>query len=300
MDTLFQFHNATSTFQLVGCHFGIKPQGWSYPKHHHHLYELSCCMEGGITQNINGIEVSVEAGDWLLLKPGVKHSLHNTSPFHYAFFNFHFDIDDLGVRNRLGAAPFLIIPSSPAEESRLPGLLQQCEAMMHKGSWKDGEAEPESRIIELAAHEHLALQGYIMLIIHEVIVLANSLDSHPDAAGQQASAYELDIAHAVEHRLSQSLSEAPSISELAKQLNLSRSQLSKIFSKVYGLSPRQYLSRRKWNNAKELLTTTNLTVYSIAEQLGFRSVNHFSRQFRRWVGVSPNQYRRSKTDGPQV
>ncbi|MDQ6421853.1 helix-turn-helix transcriptional regulator [Paenibacillus sp. LHD-117] len=66
-----------------------------------------------------------------------------------------------------------------------------------------------------------------------------------------------------------------------------------MFTKVYGLSPCQYLTRRKWSKAKELLAGSNLTVYAIAEQLGFRSVNHFSRQFRRWMGMSPMQYRQS-------
>jgi len=81
------------------------------------------------------------------------------------------------------------------------------------------------------------------------------------------------------------------IEEIANHLNLSRSQCYKVFTKVYGMSPRQYLTQLTLNQAKRHLLDNELTIEEIAEKLGFSSISHFSRQFKRWTGVSPSQYR---------
>ncbi|MDF2837940.1 MAG: transcriptional regulator, AraC family protein, partial [Paenibacillus sp.] len=38
--------NTSHTLQVVGCQFGVKSADWSYPRHHHHLFELCYCWEG--------------------------------------------------------------------------------------------------------------------------------------------------------------------------------------------------------------------------------------------------------------
>lgn len=294
MDILFGFQNISNTLQIVGCHFGIKPVEWIYRKHHHHLYELTCCMEGQAYIEINGEIVSLHSGDWILLKPGVTHTVTNASNSHYGFFNIHFDLDDLDVRNKLGAAPYRILPADYTKDSGLPGLLREMENFMHQGLLAgDSKVEPDTVRISLKLHERLALQAYVLLIIQEVMLYSESRATASDAQHSLVTPYEADIAHAMEEKLTADYSDNPSIASIAQEMNLSRSQLSKIFTKVYGLSPRQYLTKRKWSKAKELLAGSNLTVYAIAEQLGFRSVNHFSRQFRRWMGISPMQYRHS-------
>jgi AraC family transcriptional regulator len=67
--------------------------------------------------------------------------------------------------------------------------------------------------------------------------------------------------------------------------------LKKTSPKIYSMSPRRYLSEYKLKKAKELLLHTNLSIEEIAEQLYFSSSFHFSKQFRRWTGVSPTHFR---------
>ncbi|OXM14399.1 AraC family transcriptional regulator [Paenibacillus herberti] len=290
MDTIFVFQNITSTLKIDGCHFGVKPEAWSYQKHHHHLYELICCMEGGAVQEINGEKVELKKGDWILLKSGVSHTVANSSPSHYAYFVIHFDLDDLDARSRLGAAPFRLIPATQAKQSKLPHLVPELERLMQQKLLSEETSfSPDFVQFSLPLHQRLALQAYVLLILQEILLL---LEAPPSMdARNQVSAYEADVAHSIEEKLTADFTTNPSITAIASDMNMSRSQLSKVFAKVYGVSPRQYISRRKWSKAKELLVTSNLTVYAIAEQLGFSSVNHFSRQFRKWTGVSPNQYR---------
>ncbi|ASS66952.2 MULTISPECIES: AraC family transcriptional regulator [unclassified Paenibacillus] len=302
MDRLFAFQNRSDTLQLYGCHFGLKPAGWSYDKHHHHLYELFCCMDGFAVQEMQGSSVPLAPGDWFLLRPGVSHTLTNAGPGPLAFFNFHFDLDDLEVRGRLGAAPFRLIPGRLAAGSGLPGCVAGLESLLGKQLISDSDPAcpadaPRSHAIPLGLHQQLAFQSAILAILGEVIRLLEEIPQPSGHHGLTASAYELDIAHAAEKRLTADWSESPSVSAIAAEMGISRSQLCRIFVHVYGLSPRQYLTRRKWSKAKELLAISNLNVYTVSEQLGFRSVHHFSRQFRRWTGLTPSQYRKQEREG---
>ena len=71
MDTAFRFPNIIHTLQVTGCHFDSQPPGWSYPRHHHHLFELLYCLEGEVLQEIHRESFTSRQGEWLLIKSGV-------------------------------------------------------------------------------------------------------------------------------------------------------------------------------------------------------------------------------------
>lgn len=287
MGYLFEFPYLINTLQVSGCHFGVHPPGWYYPRHHHHLFELLFCLEGEVVQEINRDTITLHTGDWLLIKSGVRHQLINESDLPYGYFNVHFDLDVPEIRSMLASAPYRHIPHDIAKRTKLSSHIQELEVIVQRNHAEDGEeSAPEFRF-----EDKLLLQSYTLLIIHDLLTLLRELPAPPIAPTRDGPLPATDVAHAIEEKLSQGLNDEMSVAGVAKELNLSRSQCSKLFSKVYGLSPRQYISRQKLNSAKELLVTTNLSVSDIAEKLGFRSASHFSRQFRRWTGQSPTEYK---------
>jgi two-component system response regulator YesN len=82
-----------------------------------------------------------------------------------------------------------------------------------------------------------------------------------------------------------------SLSEVAAEANFSPSHFSSVFRQETGETFRDYLSRSRMDQAKELLRTTNLKVSEVAYQSGFGDPRHFGQVFRRKVGVSPQQFR---------
>lgn len=85
------------------------------------------------------------------------------------------------------------------------------------------------------------------------------------------------------------------VDRLAKEFNITRSQVFRLFKSVMGLAPQQYLLQYKVNRAASLLRTTSLSVEQIGEEAGFGNACNFSRQFKAAYGYSPLQYRnRSK------
>ncbi|MHB9131088.1 MAG: AraC family transcriptional regulator [Armatimonadota bacterium] len=72
---------------------------------------------------------------------------------------------------------------------------------------------------------------------------------------------------------------------------LSYRQLSRYFHRIVGVTPKQYEMHSRVQEAKRLLTSTRLSITSIALELGFASSQHFSTQFTHLAGMPPSEYR---------
>src|SRR5918911_3083301 len=84
---------------------------------------------------------------------------------------------------------------------------------------------------------------------------------------------------------------------LARAAHVSPRHFSRSFRETFGETPHQYLLTRRIERARHLLRTTDLRVAEVCLAVGFNSVGSFTSTFRRHVGVSPTEYRRT-TDAP--
>ena len=84
-----------------------------------------------------------------------------------------------------------------------------------------------------------------------------------------------------------------SVVELAKLVNLSEYYFIRLFERVKGVTPYQYLQIVRINRAKELLTGTKKSINEIAKCVGFSSCTRFSRSFLDITGTTPSLYRKN-------
>ena len=82
------------------------------------------------------------------------------------------------------------------------------------------------------------------------------------------------------------------VEELSKIANMSVSGFAHHFKKVFGLAPGQYLIRLRIGAGQKLLITTDKSVTEISMELGYDNVSHFNNQFKKFVGTSPQNYRK--------
>ncbi|MBN9390098.1 MAG: helix-turn-helix domain-containing protein [Chloroflexi bacterium] len=83
------------------------------------------------------------------------------------------------------------------------------------------------------------------------------------------------------------------LNDIAQEIGISKNYLSEIFHQELGISPWEYLTRYRINQAKQMLKTTDRSITEIAAQSGFDDPAHFSRIFRAHTGQSPKEYRNS-------
>jgi AraC-like DNA-binding protein len=82
-----------------------------------------------------------------------------------------------------------------------------------------------------------------------------------------------------------------SLGDVAKAVNTSTFYFCKMFRKITGINFTDYLSRLRIERAKNLLLNPNLRISEIAFEIGFQSLTHFNRVFKRIIGQSPTDYR---------
>lgn len=85
-----------------------------------------------------------------------------------------------------------------------------------------------------------------------------------------------------------------SLKNIAAELGVNANYLSLQFNKEVGGSFPDYVTTRRIDNAKKLITDTSLSISSIAEAVGYSDLNYFTKCFRKTVGCTPTAYRRGQ------
>lgn len=124
----------------------------------------------------------------------------------------------------------------------------------------------------------------------EVIGVAGIMRSYK--AGKRWAAPASEIEEIVEYMRTPEGSTA-TVEELAKRAALSSRQLNRKFQAVFGMSVRDFKIRTRLNSAADDLTKTDHSVCQIAIDHDFSDQSTFSRLFRKHLGMTPLEYRRS-------
>ena len=105
--------------------------------------------------------------------------------------------------------------------------------------------------------------------------------------GKTPTRLAIEVANYVQHHLSESIS----AEAIAKELYLSRPHLSTKFKQETGETLTDFILKEKTEEAKRLLRYSEKTGTAIASYLGFSSLGHFSRVFKKYTGKNPREYR---------
>ncbi len=154
------------------------------------------------------------------------------------------------------------------------------------------------RVIEGAAVERLAGPEAPRLGDTWMNVLLLELDRQ-DRPLERAS---LEIGHYTRvNRICRQIQLEPekpySIAGMARKAGYSSDHFSRVFRKLVGVGPREFVVQARIEEAKRLLLDTGLAVGQVADRLGYSSVYFFSRQFRQKTGMTPTEHRRRNVAG---
>ena len=96
----------------------------------------------------------------------------------------------------------------------------------------------------------------------------------------------------IQRLIERDLKHVPSIDEMSSEISLCKDRFIRLFHKETGLTPTNYIMRKKILRAQILLTIKNLPIKQIASDLGFSNVSYFGRVFNKVTGMSPIEFKK--------
>lgn len=132
--------------------------------------------------------------------------------------------------------------------------------------------------------------------LYEIIrFLSQRFEVFMDATGAASRDSVLDdILHYIHHNYASNIT----LENIAPLFGYNRSYLGKIFTKKMGQNFNSYVDHVRIERSKELLIRDSAKVYSIAERVGYKNVDYFHIKFKKYVGMSPAEYRKKYKDPP--
>ncbi|MBQ4151144.1 MAG: helix-turn-helix transcriptional regulator [Clostridia bacterium] len=106
----------------------------------------------------------------------------------------------------------------------------------------------------------------------------------------------VSTAERIKDYIDSGLSYNVTLDDIAQRFYLNKSYIISIFSDKYGYTPKQYILQRKMQSACTMLEDNLYSIAEIADVLNFSSSQHFSSSFKKKIGISPDEYRKQKTE----
>ena len=100
-----------------------------------------------------------------------------------------------------------------------------------------------------------------------------------------------DVLYYIDHNYQNNIK----LETIAPLFGYNSAYLGKIFSKTVGENFNSYVDHMRIEHSKELLLNKGLKVYEIAERVGYRNVDYFHKKFRKYVGLSPAEFRKQNS-----
>ncbi len=97
-----------------------------------------------------------------------------------------------------------------------------------------------------------------------------------------------DVVHYIDHNYKENIT----LENIAPLFGYNSSYLGKIFNRRMGTNFNTYLDKLRIEHAREILSTTKLQVYKVAEMVGYRNVDYFHIKFKKYEGMSPAEFRK--------
>lgn len=246
------------------------PRG-SFSLHCHDFIEIEYLLSGKIEHELNGYRSTLSAGDCWCLGTRDLHMFTVIEPV--KIHNICLDTSAVpkAVAELLSSTPFPLL--GHISEELLPTVASLFESLFAVS-------------LEDMPYANERVAAYLLLILTHIFESSEPLSEKPSTAG-----YE-HIAQAIEY-ISEHYYEALTLGEVASVVHLSPNYFSKLFCDVSGKTFLDYLTYIRISKARELLSGTSDSITQVALVTGFGSFSSFSRTFRKHVGTTPSEYRKS-------
>ncbi|MEE6678464.1 AraC family transcriptional regulator [Limosilactobacillus fermentum] len=270
---------------FFGSHEQAVDDNWIVPFEKHYAFECIYVLEGQELAKVYDNTYTLQTGDFLLVPPEFSHQVW--SDHNLKYFCFHFDIDDPALKVQLIKGLNFHYPNDSQLTLSLKPHLLKLDSLASLSSF-DFDTK---MIIQIELSK-------ILQIFYQATKTAqkNNATTSAEYARIMADFLKEALTNQVLSYVKNGYlpeNDLIEVSSAIQKVGISAGYGFRIFKETFGISPREYLSKLKINEAKKLLSKPQYSINDIGEALGYKSVANFSRQFKRWTAISPSQFRKS-------
>lgn len=253
------------------------------PLHCHPQYEILYIDQASCDYMIGDRVIRLQPGDLFIMNGLARHWPSNVTADSYIRTTLVFEPHLMQVFHPDMGMPDPLVPFKQLRNYhlRLSGeSKQECEAILKKINtfYKKSDPVYESRFL-------MAFFDLLMFIYDQCRTPLGS-------SGNAFSVKELNVQKIIDY-IEGCFMEDIRLEQIEAHLHMSKYHLTKIFHDITGMTIFDYLLNRRINQAKMLfMHGKDETVTNVGYQVGFKHLAHFSRAFKKRVGMSPEQYRK--------
>lgn len=230
-------------------------------------YQLLYNPEGeGVFESAHCPKTKLKAGDMFLLFPGEWHSYHPNPRVGWKSHWIGFKGRNMDDRVKAG----FLTPEKPIYHIGYSAIIEG----LYRRAYDAAREE--------AAYSQQEMAGLVNHLIGKMYSLERNIEL---SRNQQ----QVDMIDKARWRIRESLESELTIQQIAEDLGVSYSNFRKLFKEYTGLSPATYQQELRLLRAKELLTTTDLSIKEVAYRLNFESPDYFSAKFKAKMGLKPSE-----------
>lgn len=228
--------------------------------HHHTGYELHLIVSGRQEYRVGERIYTVNGGEWLLLCPNTPHTVVAMAPYTQKYsFTFTWQ-----------------------GELKVPCFFHAASARLLDTVALVAEEAARRREISPVLVENGMLE-----VLVTVLRLAGAEENAQSILPQENAVVAL-----AKQYIDDNVERAPTVSEVSAYCQLSTKQLTRLFGTFAGISPGEYILRKRVTRIEQLLTEGALPLKTISERMGFSSEYYFNVFFKTHAGMPPGEYRK--------
>ena len=250
-----------------------KNDDWHEREHSHDFAEIIFILDGHGAVYVDGIGRSLKKGDLVIYNAGVTHyeSSDSDEPLEAQFIAFDkFEITDL--------QPNCFLPP-------------QYDFLYHTEDMYDDFKKYFNTIIEETINKKQFYAEIAQNASHTLIMYLFRMLNRTEGTNELLRRNEA-LMRAIQY-IDEHFLEDISLDLIAERCFVNKYHLSHLFAKYEGTTIGKYILAKRLEEAKRLLHFTELSVLEISQQSGFNDLSYFCRAFKKEVGVTPRQYRKS-------
>jgi len=259
--------------------------------HSHDAYEIFMFHKGACMYLINNHIYDLQPGDILLMDGLALHKPNTIKDSEYIRSHIHFKPEDIEpILSSIKANGLLDVFKYQHHyllRTNNTSKLQYIEELIKKLY----QIRLVSNVTELEkAWEMKLILGQVLIQINQILK-----DSHLNISRSSTSktSHAEKIATYIQHHYREQFT----IADMAKSINLDKSYISKVFKEATGFTIMEYVMACRIKQVKYLLETKEKkSIQQIAFECGFCNMSHFSRYFKKQVGITPRAYRQKRLD----